>query len=203
MSDVSDWADKIKRNKEYSYTKEWHYIDILKCSGVTSNTITDACNDKCIYSAIKSLLKPDAIAPKEDALKFLIHLAQDINQPMHTYGKDKGGNNFRIKLLKENSRNSSINVHQLWDTYVPEYYTNRYSFNIVNIRRPTLDVTSFLKSVVMQNLKIGCDVYPISDFVVLQDYFNRYTVETLFERYLLTITEILYAFYDAKTNEKI
>jgi hypothetical protein len=201
MSDVSDWADKVKRNKKYSYTKEWHYIDILKCSNVTPDTISSACNDRCIYSAILQLLKPTI--SKEDALKFLIHLAQDINQPMHTYGKDRGGNNFRIKLLKENNRNSSINAHQLWDTYIPEYYTNRYSFNIVNIRRPALDITSFLNSVVIQNLKIGCDVYPTSDFIVLQEYFNRDTVETLFEKYLLTITEILYAFYDAKTNEKI
>lgn len=192
MESVSDWADKVKRNKKYFYTKEWHYIDILKCFNVTAVDITHACNNKCIYSAIKSLLHPTI--DKQDALKFLIHLAQDISQPMHTYGKDKGGNSFKLKLLKENNRNTSINAHQLWDTYVPEYYVKRYSFNIVNIPRPISNITSFLESIVIQNLKIGCDVYPTSDFVVLNQYFNRSIVETLFENYLVTITEILYVF---------
>lgn len=59
LESVSDWADRIKRNKKYQWSKELHYIDIMECNNNTydENIINKYCEDKCIITGIKTLTR--------------------------------------------------------------------------------------------------------------------------------------------------
>ena len=61
----------------------------------------------------RTLADPDStLAEKQLALRFSIHIVQDLHQPLHVgNGKDKGGNQFKVRFLDK-----SINLHRLWDS---------------------------------------------------------------------------------------
>ena len=50
---------------------------------------------------------------RREALRFLIHLVQDLHQPMHVADRnDRGGNNVQLRY----GRYDFTNLHQLWDS---------------------------------------------------------------------------------------
>ena len=51
---------------------------------------------------------------KQIAIKFLVHIIGDLHQPFHVgNGKDRGGNNIRLKWFGESTR-----LHTVWDTHL-------------------------------------------------------------------------------------
>ncbi len=53
-----------------------------------------------------------ALADKQLALRFSIHIVQDLHQPLHVgNGKDKGGNLFKLHFLGK-----PTNLHRVWDS---------------------------------------------------------------------------------------
>jgi hypothetical protein len=51
-------------------------------------------------------------AERLQALKFVVHLAGDVHQPMHAgYGHDRGGNTYQLQF---NGRGT--NLHSVWDS---------------------------------------------------------------------------------------
>ncbi len=47
------------------------------------------------------------------ALRFFVHLVQDLHQPMHVADRnDRGGNNLQLQY----GRYDNTNLHQVWDS---------------------------------------------------------------------------------------
>jgi len=119
----SDWADYIKTEPYYRNTSSWHYIDL---------------NRPYTYPQLVNFLKYDKQAdaytkiqyftaelrnrnlPKKEqlfALRMLIHLVEDVHQPMHVaHASDKGGNDFRVWWFNE-----PTNLHAVWDVKLIQY----------------------------------------------------------------------------------
>ncbi len=118
---VSNWADFIKADSAYTYLNIWHYIDLPDSFSyakekdfLKGDTAIDAYTK---INFLSSQLKDKAVPKftKQMYLKLLIHIVEDIHQPMHTIGKGKGGNDIKVTWFGESS-----NLHRLWDANLIE-----------------------------------------------------------------------------------
>ncbi len=107
------WMDEIRSDNAYDYVNSWHYL--TSKTGEYDETIQEEGGNA--FEAIKRLkaeLKAGNLSPKEESekLKMLIHMVEDIHQPLHVgTGEDRGGNDVRIEFF-----NQSTNLHALWDS---------------------------------------------------------------------------------------
>ena len=72
----------------------------------------------CVVSKIAEFraVLADRDAPRarrRQALRFFVHLVQDLHQPMHVADRgDRGGNDLQLRL----GRYENTNLHQVWDS---------------------------------------------------------------------------------------
>jgi S1/P1 Nuclease len=131
MADGSTWADDIRGMRPE--TSPWHYLDISR--GTTRLEVEKHCDPKegCVTRALRdqlSVLRAAAPGPQEraDALRFLIHFAGDLHQPMHAItNNDQGGNCVPVAFFDSlpQVRNPAAetyapNLHGVWDTNILE-----------------------------------------------------------------------------------
>jgi hypothetical protein len=137
---ASTWADFIKSDSTYKYLYNWHFIDFDKPftypqlqSFLKQDTSVDAYTK--LQFMIGELKKKNLPADKKLLyLRMVIHVVEDIHQPMHTaHTDDKGGNDFKVQWFNENT-----NMHSVWDSKLIEYqnlsYTEYVSF--INFTTP-------------------------------------------------------------------
>ena len=117
MASRAAWAD-VWRNS-HRETAPWHFTDI-EIDG--SNTADAACaNEDCLTRrltlfAAQLSSKDASAADRILALKFVLHFAGDLHQPLHLADNhDKGGN--CVYLSRGGAR---ANLHHYWDTEVVE-----------------------------------------------------------------------------------
>lgn len=107
------WMDEIKSDKTYDYLYSWHFL--TSDHGEFDAAIQEKGGNA--YEAINQLkaeLKSGNLSPEEESqkLKMLIHIVEDIHQPLHVgTGKDRGGNDEKVEYFGKNS-----NLHSVWDT---------------------------------------------------------------------------------------
>jgi hypothetical protein len=115
LASVSTWADQVV-NRE---TGPWHYVNFE--AGQCGGPPPAACDaGQCVISAIAAQAQAlrTAAAPERRlmALKYLVHFAGDVHQPLHAgYAHDKGGNLAQVQF---NGRGS--NLHRFWDSTLVE-----------------------------------------------------------------------------------
>jgi DNA/RNA endonuclease YhcR with UshA esterase domain len=129
------WADKYRdsdRNgtgERYRRTRQWHFVDIE----LDNPNLDQACHnhpglppgmpasrgpaDACIVDKIdqfKAELANPETAPEEQlvALKFLLHLAGDVHQPLHAADDHDAGGNKKQVIVDGFTAN---NLHHFWD----------------------------------------------------------------------------------------
>jgi len=126
---ASTWADFIKSDPSFGYMSAWHYIDLNKAYTypelvifLKQDTAVDA------YTKINYLegqLKNKNL-PKKDQLldlRMLIHIIEDVHQPMHVaHADDKGGNDFKVNWF-----NKPTNLHSIWDSELIDYQQLSYT----------------------------------------------------------------------------
>ena len=180
LYEASIWADKIKRTKKYAFTRTMHYINIDGCS-VTLDEIPYT-KSGTIYEAITELTTGNGdrfshLTDKE-RLMFLIHFLGDISQPLHVIAKDRGGNSVKI-IRNKNGRNSTTNLHTLWDSEIPQTLLSS------GLYTPTLKNVSLI-NIVNFNLKVGCNhVYNFEDgYILFEDYYKENIVREMFDNYI-------------------
>ncbi|WP_279379578.1 S1/P1 nuclease [Asaia prunellae] len=101
-------------------TLPWHYVDTdTKFS--TYEKMRDCGNDLCVTEKLpemeKVLADPKAApADRLVALKWIVHLAGDLHQPLHAAERDHdlGGNKVKVSYFGQD-RNGHENLHSLWD----------------------------------------------------------------------------------------
>ena len=107
------WMDEIRSDRNFDYATTWHYL--TSKYGEYEPSIQEKNGDA--YEAIlriKAELKAGGLDSKAEAekLKMLIHMVEDIHQPLHVgTGDDRGGNDVKIEFF-----NQPTNLHALWDS---------------------------------------------------------------------------------------
>lgn len=107
------WMDEIRSDRAYDYATTWHYL--TSKNGEYDPEIQEKVGDA--FEAIQRLkeeLKKGGLDPKTEAekLKMLIHMVEDIHQPLHVgTGEDRGGNDVKIEFFGQ-----PTNLHALWDS---------------------------------------------------------------------------------------
>jgi hypothetical protein len=136
MADSSTWADDTKRTEK---TGVWHYIDIPLTASEHADLaawcppIGPSVNGKdrpgCIVNALeyeRAILRDTAkpAAERATALRYVIHFAGDIHQPLHdSDNDDSGGNCTSIHFFAEDH---PANLHAIWDYKLIQHeLTNR------------------------------------------------------------------------------
>ena len=143
MADAATWADDYR--EDHPETEGWHFFDIPR--GAKRRDIDKYCDvsASCITAALKAqiaiLKSPTADAAKKaDALRFVIHFAGDIHQPLHcTTNNDQGGNCVPVGYFGSEPATRTVvskhpgppytphnviayypNLHQVWDSRILE-----------------------------------------------------------------------------------
>ncbi|HBH06092.1 MAG TPA: S1/P1 Nuclease [Flavobacteriales bacterium] len=110
---VGNYMDFIKSEPKYDYMKPWHYVTVPD-SVTYAEAGTPEQGDA--YMAINKfkneLINGNYTVDEAFALKCLIHLVEDIHQPLHVgNGTDRGGNDIKVEFFWKPS-----NLHRVWDS---------------------------------------------------------------------------------------
>lgn len=143
LASASTWADEMRGSQDNpafwsDYAPTWHYVNIPAGSDYMSSPKDphgDALLALATFSAIlldeplppggvQDGLKlyfadfdPRSTAVKRFALKFLLHILGDLQQPLHSgYADDRGGNSVQLVWQGKNT-----NLHSLWDSRLLDY----------------------------------------------------------------------------------
>jgi len=118
LASIAPWADQLRAGDPDLGKRSagWHYINMAE-DGCTYDPPKHCRDGDCVVEALKAQsarLADRSLSDAErlQALKFVVHLAGDLHQPMHAgYGHDKGGNTYQLQF---NERGT--NLHSLWDS---------------------------------------------------------------------------------------
>jgi hypothetical protein len=137
---TSNWADFIKSDPQYKYLYEWHFVDFDKeysypemQAFLKQDTAVDA------YTKLNFLIgelkkKNLTKANKLLALRMLIHIVEDVHQPMHTaHASDKGGNDVKVMWF-----NTQTNLHSVWDSQLIDFQQLSFTEYVSWINHPTV-----------------------------------------------------------------
>ena len=114
LADASTWADEHSR--EIPGSTAWHYVNVPIWA--SRYDARDCRRQGCVISKIAEFraILLDRKAPRtrrRTALRYLVHLVQDVHQPMHVADRnDRGGNTLQLRY----GRYDNTNLHQVWDS---------------------------------------------------------------------------------------
>jgi hypothetical protein len=116
LADCSTWADEHRR--ELPKTAPWHYVDVpLDEPRYDDRFAGDEPGKGFIVPKIrefKAILKDRSrpVAERRFALRFLVHLVEDLHMPLHVgESHDKGGNDLQVQWFDPGSK-----LHRVWDS---------------------------------------------------------------------------------------
>ncbi len=118
------WMDEIKSDRSYDYANTWHYLN-SETGEYTPDTQEKGGDAYEAILRIKAELKSGKPTPEKEAelLKMLIHLVEDIHQPLHVgTGDDRGGNDVKLEFFGRQT-----NLHSIWDTELIEGWNMSFS----------------------------------------------------------------------------
>jgi nuclease S1 len=109
---VANWADETRSLG----TAAWHYVNFPRGPDCAYKAARLCVEGNCVVGALERQLAVLASrAPDEErllALKYVVHLAADVHQPLHAgYADDRGGNSWQLQAYERGS-----NLHALWDS---------------------------------------------------------------------------------------
>lgn len=112
--EVSFWADVIKHERRE--TTPWHWVNVpLDAPGLDeSRDCPDgACATRQLALAVGRLAHPSLpIEERREALRFVVHLAADLHQPLHVGdARDRGGNRVKVRV----GGGEVEDLHWIWD----------------------------------------------------------------------------------------
>ncbi len=143
LDQIASWADAHR--KEMPGSGGWHYVDIpLKAPDYV--TARDCHNGDCIVAKLNQsarVLADRSATPQARlvALKWVVHLVGDIQQPMHAEdNNDKGGNTVQVNFFGKGT-----NLHSVWDGRVIEHQLHlplgpNYSFDHAAVQAAAMNL---------------------------------------------------------------
>jgi len=125
---ASTWADAV-RNQDGVKDGGWHFVDIPRGSSDSSPIATICAQSaSCVVEAIKNQMAILEDSSKTDqeraaAVRYIIHFAGDIHQPLHcTTNGDRGGNCLSLTFFKDKPNPSKDHGTVIPDTYTPDLH---------------------------------------------------------------------------------
>lgn len=189
---ASIWADEVKLVYKYRWTSVLHFINIYECKKKYNiKYIENACNGGfCIYKGIINTYEGRYNnLNKTENIKLLLHLTQDFFQPFHIYGLFNGGNDLEL-IRNKNGRNKTVNLHQLFDDEMFEYFIKTENYVPSVDLTKNLETCSNLHVLLLKNLEntmqIACDFYnkiPESGYVIFEELYDREKIKFLLDSY--------------------
>lgn len=136
---ASNWADFIKSDPNYNYLYNWHFINFDKSMSqaemqayLKADTATDAYTKINFLTAQlknKNLSKTNKLL----YLRMLIHIVEDVHQPLHTgHLSDKGGNDVKVMWYDKDT-----NLHSIWDSQLIDMQQLSYTEYVMAINFTT------------------------------------------------------------------
>jgi len=126
---ASNWADFIRSDPNYNYLSPWHYVDLDKAYSypelreyLSHDTTVNAYTK--LNFLVGELKKKNLAAGKKLLyLRMLIHIVEDVHQPMHVgHISDKGGNDIKVTW-----NNNPGNLHSVWDSGLIDFQQLSYT----------------------------------------------------------------------------
>jgi hypothetical protein len=111
---ISTWADEVRS----PCTATWHYLNLPRDANCRYDAMRSCPGGHCAVAAIQRQLgvlggsgsDPDRLK----ALKYLVHLVADVDQPLHAgFADDRGGNQYQVQAFGRGT-----NLHALWDKWL-------------------------------------------------------------------------------------
>jgi hypothetical protein len=135
LADASTWADENRRLVPGSGA--WHYANVpLDEPGYDARFARRGQLVPRIREFRRILA--DRSRPVEErrlGLRFLVHLVEDLHQPLHVGDNhDRGGNRLQVRFFRR-----ATNLHHVWDSLLIEHWSHdedRWLAELVAIDRP-------------------------------------------------------------------
>jgi hypothetical protein len=124
LGEVASWADEIREYDPKKPGHRLHFDDIPLCG--TPDYSKYCKNGQCASAQIDRQLrilrdKRARLAPRNRALKWVVHLVGDLHQPLHAANRrDQGGNAVQVSFFgrRDNPPYGSLNLHSVWDVHI-------------------------------------------------------------------------------------
>lgn len=114
----SNWMDNASHQKEYAYTKTWHFKNIEEGEAYEDAALCETGDVVTAINAMADALRSGKLNREQAALdlKFLVHLVGDAHCPMHlSHKSDRGGNQVQVQYFR-----AGKNLHSIWDSGIVE-----------------------------------------------------------------------------------
>jgi hypothetical protein len=119
LAEASTWADRMRSDPAPFWQHEagpYHYVTVppgKHYREIGAPDEGDAVSALAMFR--RQLQNPDIAKPQQQlALRFALHIIQDLQQPLHVgNGRDRGGNEI---FLRVNGKPS--NLHRVWDSQI-------------------------------------------------------------------------------------
>ena len=135
---VSVWADEIRGTPDWHAA--WHYDDGPVCGRLykASYCPDGQCNSVQLQRLIGVLgNRRAALAERNEALKWVVHLVGDLHQPLHASNNaDRGGNDVQVALQGVRTR-GRLNLHRAWDSELVQL-----AFKVSNRQQPPANIAA-------------------------------------------------------------
>jgi hypothetical protein len=125
LGEVANWADEIRDQPWSAKYSRWHYDNALLCEEAPREKVCPRGN--CASGRLEQQLAilRDRARPRRDrneALKWVVHLAGDIHQPLHAADNhDRGGNAVAVVFFGQTEgHRGELNLHTIWDEQLVE-----------------------------------------------------------------------------------
>jgi len=129
VSVAGNWADFVRSDPNYKYTEIWHFVDFdRQMSQPELTEYLEHDNTENAYTKLKFFvgeLKKKTLPQDKKLmyLRMLIHLVEDIHQPMHAaLNGTQGGNSVKLQWFNE-----STNLHTIWDSKLIDFQQFSYT----------------------------------------------------------------------------
>ena len=119
---ASSWADSLKRNPRFKWTSPLHYFDIDNdppgyCGRVVIPESKKALNlINGLRRNLYNLTGDDTGCGSFFHFNLYIHLLEDMHQPLHLTGKERGGNELSFTDADDPLSTKKYNLHRFWDS---------------------------------------------------------------------------------------
>lgn len=120
LGDVANWADAVRSTPAYAHTAGYHYEQMIDGESYIESLWRRTPRQLQSGGLVAALmvahltLRDPRVPDREKAvaLKFLVHLAGDVHQPLHTGRlEDRGGS-----MIKLDWYGRSYSLHRVWDS---------------------------------------------------------------------------------------
>ncbi|AKH42075.1 hypothetical protein FHS61_002391 [Altererythrobacter atlanticus] len=116
LPEGSTWPDEQRSNPAPFWQKEssaWHYVTLPDGTDADTFPHPPEGDAETALEKFAAVLRDDNVSREEKALalRFVVHLAGDLHQPLHAgNGNDRGGNDVKVIWFGEPN-----NLHWVWD----------------------------------------------------------------------------------------